>query len=140
MHGHPELESLAHPRGFDARPDPTPESGVEQDDVGRRTQHVGRQLLEIYDYSVGGERYLHLLAQAAHAIEPPGRVLVVVVVQIFYGQAEADALLDAEGGVGIEPQGILGERAGEGPVAPEFVLRRRGATPGVVAGASAAPP
>jgi hypothetical protein len=54
----------------------------------------------------------------------PGRVLVVVVFQILYGQAESNTLLDAEGGVGIEPQGIFGERAGEGPVAPEFVFWR----------------
>src|SRR5918993_478667 len=78
MYGHPELESLAHPSGFDAGPDPTPESGVEQ--------------------------------------------------------AEADALLDAEGGVGIEPQGIFGERAGEGPVAPEFVFWRIDATLELVRG------
>src|ERR671913_372250 len=123
MYGHPELECLAHPSGFDARPDPTPESSVQQDDVGRRVQYVGRQLLEIYDHRVGGERYLHLLAHAPHTVESPGRVLVVVVVQILYGQAEADALLDAEGGVGIEPQGIFGERAGQGPVALQFVFR-----------------
>src|SRR5918995_3106268 len=134
MYGHPELESLAHPSGFDAGPDPTPESGVEQDDVGCRVQYVGRQLLEIYDHGVGRERYLHLLAQAPHTVEPPGRVLVVVIFQILYGQAEADALLDAEGGVGIEPQGIFGERAGEGPVAPEFVIWRIDATLELVRG------
>src|SRR5215203_3385374 len=58
MYGHPELESLAHPRSFDAGPDPPPESGVEQDDVGRRVQYVGRQLLEIDDHGVGRERPL----------------------------------------------------------------------------------
>jgi hypothetical protein len=109
----PSWKVSAHPRGFDAGSDPTPESGVQQDDVSRRVQYVGRQLLEIYDHGVGRERYLHLLAQAPHTVEPPGRVLVVVVFQILYGQAEADALLDAEGGGGIEPQGIFGERAGE---------------------------
>src|SRR5215203_7121422 len=67
-------------------------------------------------------------------LSPPGRVLVVVVFQILYGQAEANALLDAEGGVGIEPQGIFGERAGEGPVAPEFVFWRIDATLELVRG------
>src|SRR5918999_4226317 len=124
MYGHPELESLAYPSGLDAGPYPSPESGIEQDDVGGRTQYVGRQLLEIDDNGVGGERYIHLLAQAPHTVESPGRVLVVVVFQILYGQAKANALLHAEGGVGIEPQGIFGERAGEGPVALQFVLRR----------------
>src|SRR5919112_2152477 len=128
MYGRPELESLAHPSGFDAGPDPTPESGVEQDDVGHRVQYVGRQLLEIDDNRVGRERYLHLLAQAPHTVQPPGRIFVVVVFQILYGQAEANALLDAEGGVGIEPQGIFGERAGESPVALQFVFRRIDAT------------
>src|SRR5215210_4867308 len=128
MYGHPELESLAHPRGFDAGSDPTPESGVQQDDVSRRVQYVGRQLFEIDDHRVGRERYLHLLAQAPHTIEPPGRIFVVVVFQILYGQAEANALLHAEGGVGIEPQGVFGERAGEGPVALEFVVWRIDAT------------
>src|SRR5215208_1802179 len=137
MYGCPELESLAHPSGFDAGPDPTPESGVEQDDVGRRIQYVGRQLLEVDNHRVGREGYLHLLAQAPHTVEPPGRVLVVVVFQILYGQAETNALLDAEGSVGIEPQGIFGECAGEGPVALQFVFWRIDATLELVRGEAA---
>ena len=90
---------------LDAGPDAAPEGGVEQDDVDRRIEHVGGELLEIDDHRVGGERHADLLAHAAHAVQAPGRVLEVVVAQILDGPAEADRLLDGEGGVGIVSAG-----------------------------------
>ena len=52
-----KLKRLAHARRLDARADAAPERRVEQDHVDRGVEHVRRELLEVDDDCVRGERH-----------------------------------------------------------------------------------
>ena len=102
--GDAELKGFADGSGFDAGADASPESGVEEDDVDGGVEHVGGELLEIYDDGIGGEGDASHFAGAAHAVQAEHRVLQIVVAQTLDGLAEADGLLGGPDAVGIEAE------------------------------------
>src|SRR5215210_44131 len=95
MDGYAQLERLTDRGGLHAGSDAAPEGGIEQDDIHGGGEDVDGQLLEVDDYGVGGEGYVHGLPHAPHTVQAPGGILVVVVADVLYSPAEADALLDA---------------------------------------------
>ncbi len=62
MDGHAELKRLAHPCRLDARANPAPEGGVQQNHIEGWMMNVGGELLEVDDCGVGGERYVDIAA------------------------------------------------------------------------------
>ena len=112
VHRDAELKRLADAGRLHARADAAPERRVEQDDVDRAIQHVGRELLEVDDDGVGRERDAELLARAPHARQAEDGIFEVVVVQILDRAAEADRLLGRPDRVGIEADAIAGQRRG----------------------------
>ena len=92
-------------------------------DVDGGLQHVRRELLEVHDDGVRRERHAHLLARAAHAVQPEHGILEIVVVQILDALPEPDRLLGGPHAVRIEAEAIAGQRLGERAIALELVLR-----------------
>ena len=91
-----------------------PEGGVEENDVDRLEPDAGGELLEIDHHGVGRGRDVDRAPQPPHALEPPARVLEVVVVEVLDRLADPDPLLDAPHAVGVEADAVLGEGRAEG--------------------------
>src|SRR5262245_39292773 len=124
MHGHAELKRLADSRRFDARTDAAPEGRVEQNYVHRRRERVGRELLEVDDYRVGGQRHKDFLAHAAHARHSEDRIFQIVVANLFDLLAEPDRGLGRPDAVRVEAEVVFAvERAGQRVVTLQLVLR-----------------
>src|ERR1035438_3619197 len=123
VYGDAELEGLADSGGFHTGADAAPECGVEQNHVDGGREDIGGELLEIDHHGVGGERYAHLFAGAAHAVEAVDGILQIIVAQVLDGPAEADGLFGGPYGVGVEAVGVAGEFGGEGAIGCELVVR-----------------
>src|ERR1035441_1821526 len=112
VYGDAELEGLADCGGFHTGADAAPECGVEQNHVDGGIEDIGGELLEVDHHGVGGERYAHHFAGAAHTVEAVDRILQVIVAQALDGLAEADGLFGGPYGVGVEAVGVAGEFGG----------------------------
>src|ERR1022692_4251422 len=112
VYGDAELEGLADGGGFHAGADAAPECGVEQNHVDGGREDIGGELLEVDHHGIGGERYAHHFAGAAHTVEAVDRIFQVVVAQALDGLAEADGLFGGPYGVGVEAVGVAGEFGG----------------------------
>src|SRR3954471_23325994 len=128
MHGDPELERFAHAGGFDARTDAAPEGGVEENHVNRAIENVGRELLEVDDDGVGGERDAEPFARVSHPRETEHWILQIVVIQVFDGAPEPDRLLGRPDGVRIEAEAVAGKCRRQRPIALQVVFERKHAT------------
>src|SRR5215510_4838603 len=124
MYSDAELERLADARRFDARTDAAPKGRVEQDHVYRGIERVGRELLEINDDRVGGQRHADLFAHAAHSGHTENGIFQIIVADVFDLLAEPDRGFRRPDAVRVEAEAIVAiDRGIERPVTLQLVLR-----------------
>ena len=125
MHRYPDLERLANARRFHAGANTSPECRVEQDHIHRGVQNVRRQLFEIDDHGIGGERNPNHLPSPPHPVQSVHRIFEIVVANVLDGLSEADGLFCGPDPVRIEPERISWQRRRQCTISFELVIRMK---------------
>src|SRR4051812_6111910 len=107
MNGDTKLECFADTGGFDTRADAAPEGRIKKNYIDSGVENVGRELFEVHDNGVGGERDAHFFTRPAHPVHSIYRVFEVVVIQIFNTLAKADGFFRRHDAVWIEANAIV---------------------------------
>src|SRR5512132_16152 len=117
-----KLEGLADARSFYTRSYAAPKRGIEQDDIYSGVECICRELFEIDDDGIGGQRHADHLARTAHAVQPVDRILEVVVAESFDALTEAYRLFGGPDPVRIEAHAVFRKRLCDGPIDLQFVV------------------